>query len=160
MQSLTKNVTFRPVDVQDGEFLCALYASTRSEELAQVDWPEHQKEAFLHMQFEAQHWYHQEYYREASLQLILLDGKPIGRLYVQRWPGEIRLIDISLLPEHRGNGLGTGLLQDLQSEAAEACMCLTIHVEKFNPALRLYTRLGFRQEADRGVYWFLKWQPS
>ena len=145
---------------EDQEFLCRLYASTRVEELAMVDWPEHQKEAFLRMQFNAQHAYYQEHYAEASFQVVELDGKPVGRLYVQRWPDEIRLVDISLLPETRGFGLGSTLLRELMDEAEASARPLTIHVEKFNRALRLYERLGFRQAGDRGVYWFLKWSPS
>lgn len=156
----TSRPGFRPIRPQDQEFLGKLYASTRTEELAQVDWPEHQKEAFLQMQFAAQHAYYQEHYAEASFQVILLDGQPAGRLYVQRWDDEMRLIDIALLPRHRGSGLGTSLLRELQAEARRTGKRLTIHVEKFNPALRLYARLGFRQIEDRGVYWFLEWRPT
>jgi ribosomal protein S18 acetylase RimI-like enzyme len=160
MNTASKTITLRPIRPEDQEFLCALYASTRQDELAAVDWPAHQKEAFLRMQFDAQHKYYQEYYPEAAFQVILLDGQPVGRLYVQRWDEEIRLIDISFLPEHRGHGLGSSLLSGLMGEARSSGRSLTIHVEKFNPALRLYERLGFRQAADRGVYWFLEWRPS
>ena len=161
MTTSTKTtLRLRPMRPEDQEFLCRLYASTREEELSMVDWPEHQKEAFLRMQFTAQHAYYQEHYAEASFQVVELDGKPVGRLYVQPWPDEIRLVDISLLPETRGSGLGSSLLRELMAEAEASARPLTIHVEKFNRALRLYERLGFRQAGDRGVYWFLKWSPS
>jgi ribosomal protein S18 acetylase RimI-like enzyme len=158
LPTASKTVNLRPIRPDDQEFLCRLYGSTRTEELAAVDWPEHQKEAFLRMQFTAQHAYYQEHYPEASFQLLELEGRPAGRLYVQRWPEEIRLIDISLLPEHRNAGLGSSLLRELLAEARDSGRSLTIHVEKFNPALRLYERLGFVQKADRGVYWFLEWR--
>ena len=160
MSTATKSVTLRPTQPQDEEFLCGLYASTRTEELAVVDWPAHEKEAFLRMQFTAQHTYYHESYAKASYQVILLDGQPVGRLYVQRWDNEIRLIDISLLPEHRNRGIGSSLLSELMAEARGSGRPLTIHVEKFNPALRLYERLGFRRSDDRGVYWFLEWRPD
>jgi ribosomal protein S18 acetylase RimI-like enzyme len=150
----------RPIRSEDREFLCQLYASTREEELSLIDWPAHQKEAFLRMQFDAQHAYYQEHYAQASFQVIVLDGQPVGRLYVQRWPDEIRLVDISLVPSQRGSGLGSSLMRELMAEAESSGRPLTIHVEKFNRALRLYERLGFRQAEDRGVYWFLKWSPS
>jgi ribosomal protein S18 acetylase RimI-like enzyme len=150
----------RPVTPEDEPFLCAVYGSTRVEELAQVDWDEEQKLAFVQMQFAAQHRYYQEHYADASFQVILCDGVPAGRLYVARWPAEIRIVDIALLPEYRGRGIGTHLLHALQAEAALAGKPLRIHVERFNPALRLYDRLGFREIADRGVYLFLEWTPD
>lgn len=90
----------------------------------------------------------------------MVDGRPAGRLYVARWPAEIRIVDISLLPEHRGHGIGTALLGDLTAEAAAAGTPLTIHVERFNPALRLYQRLGFVAVGDAGVYLLLRWSAT
>ena len=93
-----------------------MYASTRAEELAVVPWDDVQKEAFLRQQFDAQDaWWH-ENYAEASFDVILVDGEPAGRLYVHRGPSEIRIVDIALLPEHRGSGVGTRLLDDLLPE--------------------------------------------
>lgn len=93
-----------------------------------------------------------EHYPDAEFQIILSDGEPAGRLYVDRWPEEIRIVDIALLPEYRNGGIGTFLLKRLISESEENGKPLSIHVEKFNPALRLYERLGFSTIADRGVY--------
>jgi ribosomal protein S18 acetylase RimI-like enzyme len=67
-------------------------------------------------------------------------------------------MDITLLPEHRGSGLGTALLRELMAEGEAAGKPVTIHVEVYNPAMRLYQRLGFRQIADRGVYHLLEWR--
>ena len=89
-----------------------------------------------------------------------MDGQPAGRLYVARGSDEIRIVDIALLPESCNRGIGTTLLRGLQSEAAAAGKPLRIHVERFNPALRLYERLGFRQIDDRGVYLFMEWRQG
>jgi ribosomal protein S18 acetylase RimI-like enzyme len=153
------DVELRPIEPGDEEFLYRVYASTRQEELAQVDWPEEQRAAFLRMQFDAQSSYYEEHYRGAELSVILSDDHPAGRLYVARWPKEIRIVDIALLPEHRGIGIGTRLLKDLISESEESGKHLSIHVERFNPALRLYDRLGFRTVADKGVYVLMERAP-
>jgi ribosomal protein S18 acetylase RimI-like enzyme len=153
-------VSFRPVREEDRVFLRRLYASTRDEELAQVtDWSAEQKEAFLTQQFEAQHHHYQWYYPEASFELILDHGDPIGRLYVWRSAREIRLVDLALLPEARGRGIGTALLGDLLAEAERTDKTVSIHVEHFNPALRLYRRLGFRQVDENGPYVRMEWRP-
>ncbi len=139
--------------------MCELYASTRRDELASVDWDETQKESFLRQQFEAQHTFYSQHFDGAHFDVILLGDKPIGRLYVDRRDDEIRLIDIALLPEHRNSGIGSFLMRDLLSEAEKRGQPVRIHVEKFNPALRLYHRLGFEQIEDQGVYWLLEWRP-
>jgi ribosomal protein S18 acetylase RimI-like enzyme len=91
--------------------------------------------------------------------VIVADGTPIGRLYVARWPGDIRIVDIALMPEHRGSGLGTRLLRELFAEADATRRKVSIHVEVFNPARRLYERLGFVQAGDRGVYLLMERPP-
>lgn len=155
------NVTLRPILNEDMEVLFRVYASTRAEEMAMVvDWTDEQKEAFLRMQFQAQHAWYQEHYIGAQFDLLLADGIPAGRLYVHRRGSEIRLVDISLLPEYRGSGIGSSLLRQLMSEAEAAGKPLTIHVEKYNPAMRLYLRLGFKPIEDRGPYDLLEWRPG
>jgi ribosomal protein S18 acetylase RimI-like enzyme len=136
-----------------------VYASTRAEELALVDWDDAQKETFLRAQFDAQDAWYREAYAKASFDVILVDGEPAGRLYLHRGPSEIRIMDIALLPEHRGGGIGTSLLEELSAEADAAGKSLTIHVERMNPALSLYERLGFSVAEDKGVYLFLERPP-
>jgi len=146
----------RPIADADLPFLFRLYASTREEELAGVDWPAEQKEAFVRQQFEAQHAWYQENYAGSSFDVVEVDGEPAGRLYVARWENEVRIVDISLLPAHRGRGLGGALLAQLLAEADAQGKPVSVHVERFNPALRLYERLGFRFREDKGVYLLLE----
>lgn len=153
-------ISFRPIRPEDHDFLRRLYASTREEELATVvDWTAAQKEAFLTQQFEAQHHHYQTYYPEASFDLILDGDEPVGRLYVSRWTREIRLVDVALVPAVRGRGIGTALLRDLLAEGERAGKTVSIHVERFNPALRLYRRLGFREVEEKGPYFLMEWRP-
>lgn len=152
-------VTLRPIVPDDAPLLLAIYSSTRVEELAGVAWDDDQKAAFLRQQFEAQHRQYQEGYRDASFQIVLIGGQPAGRLYLASGADEIRIVDIAMLPAFRNRGVGSGLIAQVQAEAMRTGRAVRIHVERFNPALRLYERLGFRPIADRGVYWFLEWAP-
>jgi ribosomal protein S18 acetylase RimI-like enzyme len=154
-------VTRRSIREEDMEFLLRLYWTTRADEMAMVtDWTDEQKDAFVRMQFQAQHAWYQEHYGDAQFDLVLVGGIPAGRLYVHRRATEIRLVDISLLPEYRNGGIGTTLLRELFDESAESGKPVTIHVEKYNPAMRLYERLGFVPIADRGVYLLLQRAPA
>ena len=155
-----ETVTLRRICEADGEQLFAIYAATRTEELAQVDWDDAQKERFLRMQFDAQRTFYEREYPGANFQLILVVGEVAGRLYVHRREREIRIMDIALLPGHRGRGIGTRLLNDILAEGDRTARPVTIHVESFNPALRLYERLGFEKIASNGVYHLLERKSS
>lgn len=157
---MPSSVVLRPVTPADEEFLVSVYASTRAEELALTGWTDEQKSQFCRMQFMGQDAHYRGNYPTAQFDVILQGDVPIGRLYVDRWEKEIRIMDIAMLPEHRGNGIATQLLQTLQEEAAAAGKRLSIHVERMNRALRLYERLNFKLVEDKGVYLLLDWDPA
>ena len=153
-------LTFRRITDADLPFLGKLYASTRADELAVTGWTAEVKAAFLEQQFRAQHAHYQQYYPEADWLVTMRAGDDVGRLYIERWPSQHCVIDIAFLPEHRSRGLGEALLRDLMDEAAAAAKDVSIHVEKFNPAMRLYKRLGFTTVEDKGVYDLMRWRAS
>lgn len=152
-------ISLRPITDGDPKFLFQLYASTRGGEQALFGMNDVQWEGFLRMQFNLQHNQYMQNYDNPSFDIIMLGDAPAGRLYVNRAPEEIRVIDISLLPEHRGRGIGTDLMRRILQEGDDTGIPVTLHVEKNNPALALYQRLGFRIEADRGVSWFMERSP-
>jgi ribosomal protein S18 acetylase RimI-like enzyme len=153
-------ITLRPVGPADQPFLFRVYASTRAEELALVGWTEDQKQAFLLQQFSAQSADWSEHCAGADFRIIELEGVPAGRFYVNRGPEEICLVDIALLPEYRRDGIGTGLIRSLLAEGEARSLPVTLHVEVFNPARRLYERLGFEPVEDSGVYALMRWLPG
>jgi ribosomal protein S18 acetylase RimI-like enzyme len=155
----TASLILRAVEPADEPLLRKVYAGARADELAIVPWSAKEKDAFLRQQFDAQDAYYREHYRNASFNVIEADGKAAGRLYVARWEDEIRIMDIALLPEHQGAGVGTRLLRELLDEGSREGKRVSIHVEKHNPALRLYERLGFAPVAERGVYLLLEAPP-
>jgi ribosomal protein S18 acetylase RimI-like enzyme len=150
--SVSDRVVLRPVTDADHEFLVGVYASTRQEELDQVAWPPGARESFIRMQFRAQDVDYRRNNPDASYDVIEVDGQPAGRLYVDRRTGDLRVIDIALLPEFRGRGLGGRLLRSLLDEAAASGSKVSIHVEVHNPAARLYGRLGFVVVEEQGFY--------
>jgi len=174
-QSLS-GIRVRPIEDSDLDFLRALYASTRAEEMAAVDWTDAMRERFLAQQFEFQHRYYQEHHAQADFLLLLREGSPIGRLYWRdgaprrqaaaprgsssrpakpdrlESDAQAKLIDISLVPHERGRGIGSALLAALTMQADRGGLSISLHVEPFNPALRLYSRFGFDVVAHEGVY--------
>lgn len=139
----------------DQQFLTALYASTREEELRPVPWPDAVKAAFLASQAALQHDHYKKHYPGARYEVVEHEGERIGRLYWARLGGDLRIMDIALSPAWRGRGFGTRLLHALFRLADAEGRTVSIHVERNNPALGLYRRLGFSLTEDRGVYFFL-----
>lgn len=153
-------VRLRLVQPDDEEFLYKVYASTRAEEMKLLPWDEAQKEAFVRMQFAAQQRHYAAYYPEAAHLLITLDDQPIGRLYMSRDEQEIKILDVTILPEHRSAGVGTPLLKGILAEAAETKRCVVIYVESHSPALRLFERLGFSMVENDDVNALMRWCPA
>lgn len=156
MISLPTPLALRKATPDDRPLLREIYGSTRTMELAPLPWSEDQKQAFLDFQFDAQDQHYRNHYPSASFDLILHQDDIAGRLYLDLRADELRIIDIALLPNFRSRGIGTTILELLADVAGSQDLPLTIHVEKENPALRLYHRLGFREKADAGVYLLLE----
>ena len=155
----SEKITLRPVTGQDDNFLLALYASTRTAELAQVPWSPEQKEAFVRMQFNAQKQHYATEYPKADHDLICIDGTPVGRLYLARAADALHILDITVLPERRNSGIGSFLLGQVIAEARSTGRPVTIYVETFSPSLQLFERLGFRKDQEHGLQLLLKWSP-
>lgn len=154
-------IELRPVTESDEDFAFSVYASTRAEEMSLVDWREEQKQAFLHMQFDAQTKHYLRYYPNAEYKIIERAGVPIGRLIVENRGDHFLLMDLALLPGYRGSGIGTCLMEELQHEAVRLNLPLVLRVEFFNPAIRLYHRLGFLKTRQvNTVYQEMVWTPG
>lgn len=152
--------TLRPVQEADEELLLELYASTRTDEMALVPWDAAQKLAFVQMQFRAQQKHYQAYFPRAAHEMIEVEEQPVGRLYVDRRETEIRILDVTLLPQARGHGIGTQILLDLMKEADHRNQSCSIYVESFNRSLGLFQRLGFVKTEESGTSWLMEWRAG
>jgi GNAT superfamily N-acetyltransferase len=157
---LSQGFTLRPETEADIPFLMRLFASTREDELANVPWNAEQRQAFLAQQFQAQRYHYRNYIDGCIFDVIEHNGKPAGRIYLHERPSRLHLVDVALLPAWRGHGVGAALLEALQEAARQSGRGVTTFVERFNPALRLYRRLGFAEITDHGVYLEMEWRPE
>lgn len=154
------NITLRPVEPADYDFLVEIYGSTRADEMALVPWTDEQRLAFVRAQFNAQQEHYAKNYPGARHDVIVSNGREVGRLYVARLDQEIRIIDITLLPAERNAGIGTCLIKQLLDEANQSGKMTRIYVEEFNPSLHLFERLGFSPTEQHGIHLLLQCNPS
>jgi ribosomal protein S18 acetylase RimI-like enzyme len=154
-------LALRPETIEDAAFIRHLYLSVRWPEVAGVaDWTDEQKLSFLHQQFDAQCHHYSVAYHDAEFLLVEWNGHPVGRLYLFRNSRDIRVVDIGLIPEVRGQGQGSALLGALFAEGRASSRSVSVHVEQFNPAKTLYERLGFKEINENGPYLLMEWQPA
>jgi GNAT superfamily N-acetyltransferase len=148
----------RDGDAEDAAFLRAVYFAYRWDEVAASGWPEADRIAFLDQQYAYQCAHYDSHYSGAAWGIVDVAGERAGRLYLHYWNDDLRVVDLALMPPYRNQGLGGGLLTAVHDLARSLGATQTsIHVEQYNPALRLYERLGFQRRELRGVYYLLEW---
>jgi ribosomal protein S18 acetylase RimI-like enzyme len=155
------NLTLQTEAEADIPFLLRFYADSRAEELSAAPWTAEQKTQFLEQQFLSQRAHYYQHYQGASFDLILLDGIPVGRLYVHRGI-EIRLMDIIVSPPYQKRGIAKWCFEQLFLEAQASGLDITLHVEVNNHARDWYKRMGFIEleiEAT-GVYVKMLYAPK
>lgn len=156
---LEQQLAVRHTTPLDREFLLGLYAQTRDDELAITGWTDEQRREFIHFQFTVQDADYHARYPDASFDLVLLDGEPVGRLYTDRTPAAIHVIDITMAQSWQRRGLGTGLLLRIMDEAVATSCPITLHAEIGSPAQAWYERLGFVADGQHGPRVHMRWQP-
>lgn len=141
-----------PVSDSDYSVLFEIYASSRTEEMKFVPWTDEQKTAFLQSQFQAQQSHYLSTNPNGSFNIIKIEDQTAGRLYTSEFGGEIRIMDITLLPQFRNQGIGTQLISGILEIGVRKQKPVTICLETYNPSQNLFSRLGFNRVSDDGVY--------
>lgn len=158
--TIASGISLRLATAADEIFLLEVYASTRADEMALLPWSDEQKRAFVLAQFNAQQQHYQKTYPDATHDIILSHNRATGHFHVARLEEEIRIVDLGLHPRDRNRGIGSDLLRKLISEASQAGKLLTVYVESFNPALRLFERLGFSRSEEQGIHILMQQRPE
>jgi ribosomal protein S18 acetylase RimI-like enzyme len=153
-----REIYLEPASPADKSFMYATFASTRTEELAITGWSEEQKEQFLRMQFEAQRLSYLHDLPDAEYLVIHSGPTAVGRLIVERTPAEIHIVDIALLTQFRKQGIGSVLMRRIIAEAEQTGKSVRLFVEKFNPALHWYERMGFKVLSTGPIYLEMIWK--
>jgi ribosomal protein S18 acetylase RimI-like enzyme len=148
-------IAVRSATPADAGLICAIYGTTRDEELRQVAWTPEQKQAFTDWQSGQQEAHYALHYPNAELLLVESAGHPIGRIYVDTTASEVRLMEVTLMPSHRKQRIGTRLMEELLRYADALGRPASLHVEPFNPAKGMYERMGFVVRDTRGLYEFM-----
>jgi ribosomal protein S18 acetylase RimI-like enzyme len=150
------NIQLRPASSEDAEFLYRVYCTTREQEMAMVPWTHEQREAFLRMQFAAQQSDYSKRFPDARQTIIVADDVDVGRFHTVEVNDEIKILDITVLPNHRGNGIGSFIIREVQTNAQRSDKRVVIYVESFNPSVSFFEKRGFEKIENAGIYFLLE----
>lgn len=157
---INSHIKLRPVKSDDEAFLISVYASTREQELAMVPWTEEQRHAFVRFQYQAQLDFYQSEYPNSEHSIILADGEPVGRLFIDRRETQIRILDITILTGHRGKGIGSPIIRRVMDEAAVAGKSVGINLDLYSASQRTFERLGFQPTEKTDSHTLYVWTPG
>jgi ribosomal protein S18 acetylase RimI-like enzyme len=153
-------IAVRPALPQDEIFLYDLYHAIRGPEFALAPITPAQRTDLIRMQFRGQMAAYAAMYPNSCYHIVLLDGKPVGRLWVAQGDREFHLVDIAVHPSLQNKGIGSALIQRLQQEATRARLPVHCTVQRFNPgSLRFHQRHGFAITRADEMHFFLEWRP-
>lgn len=159
-QGVTHTVRMRPVNETDDSFLYDVVSSTVRNQFKKMGGDIQIMEPLLRIQYENQTREYRKRFPQASHLIVTINNVDAGRIYLDRNSEEIRILDVTLLPEYRGKGLGAFILKMLEEEAAQNQLPIRIYVEEGNPSLRLFRRLGYQFQGKYGeVHNLLQWTP-
>jgi ribosomal protein S18 acetylase RimI-like enzyme len=151
----------RPAGADDRAFQRTLFGFCRPDAIFLAPWPRAQRDAFLDSQFALQDAHYHRYYADAAFLIVTIHDVPAGRLIVDQGPRKWQVVDIGLMPDHRGCGFGTALLRAVQTACrAAGAQTLGLNVERDNRARGLYARLGFTETGDGGTRVEMTWKTA
>ncbi len=138
-----------------------LFAVDKLAESAAIGLPQPQAEELVQMQWRGRTLtYANQYPGAEDWTISLEDGTPVGRYLLQKTPQGLRMVDFAILPEWRGQGIGTHVLQQLIHSTATNGSVFSLRVEKNNRALYLYKRLGLTVVSSDEISFEMEWKPE
>jgi GNAT superfamily N-acetyltransferase len=111
------------------------------------------REELLDLQFRAQRRDWEASFPDSEHELILLDGEPVGRIWVAWTPEECRIVDVTLLPAKRRLGIGGQAVSETIERADAAEIPVRIRALRENAsALAFWKRFGFELRDGDQIY--------
>jgi ribosomal protein S18 acetylase RimI-like enzyme len=148
------SVTLRAAVAADDAFLRRLCLDARPE--LQLLPPE-----LVDLQIAAQRVQYQRDHPRAVDEVVELGGVPAGRCWTADVGGQLHLLDLAVLADHRRQGVGRAVLGVVVDRAAARGMAVRLAVWSTNAdALRLYRSAGFTEVAQAGGRVVMCLEPS
>jgi GNAT superfamily N-acetyltransferase len=161
-------ISLRPEQPGDADFLYSLFRSHTLAGFAGLAVNDAMKEALVRMQFESRDATYRSQYPDALFAIVERNGSACGRVVVDEAAGGVAggvgggvacIVDLELMPQSRGGGIGSALMTSLVGWLGERCATVRCTVLASNEAsLRMCRRAGFVAIADNPPQVELEWR--
>lgn len=152
-------ISRRPETAADELFLKKLIINTIARQLAAGSWPAPMREQLLDMQYRARRVSVRSAFPGAASEIIVADGEDVGWLVVADLPDQIRIVEIMVREDYRGQGIGSSIIREIQGGACCAGRPVRLGVNSMNAAaICLYERLGFQHAGGDEVQLEMVWK--
>lgn len=148
----------RPAVAEDEAHVFAVFSTTWHHAVAAMPNPA-LAQHFLRIQYTAQERRFRSRYPALERCVVMVGDEPVGRLYVQRAPTALHIVDLTLLPEHRSQGIGGTIVAELMAEATDLGVPVRTRLGRTHDAIRYAMNAGFRVVAEDDVETHLEWTP-
>ncbi len=156
---LPGELALRPALPDDDEFFQELFRSTRRY-LYQIALPESSIDNLVQQQYRLQQTSFAHHSPDACHLVILLSKLPIGKVIIDRTQSSFHIIDLAIVPERRGQGIGTAVLRAIQAAAEKIMYSVELSVDQQNKdAKKLYLSLGFQVTGSSDTHDAMNWTP-
>ncbi|MHB9023192.1 MAG: GNAT family N-acetyltransferase [Armatimonadota bacterium] len=142
-------LSLRPAQEVDRDFCRRVHHSAYHDVVLRQfgKWDESQQDEFF-----AETW------GELKFDIIEVDRAPAGCFCCEAQQHVIHLLEIAILPEFQGRGIGGELIRRKQHEAEKLGFPICLHVLKESDAKRLYQRLGFQKVDEDATHLIMEWR--
>lgn len=153
-------VSTRPETPEDSSFLGDLYFSVRELEPGFASQPLDERSRVLRDQARLQSIHYHKVFPHAHFLVVEVDGKPVGRFCVNQFNDHLLVVDLSILPDFQGHGIGSQLIKSVLAESTRTGMPVGVSVEIGHPARSFYERMGFAIFKNTESHHVMQWVPS
>ncbi|WP_297417475.1 GNAT family N-acetyltransferase [Clostridium sp.] len=158
-QILEEIISLQKVKLEESEFLLKIFKESNPELLYICGLGEEEKRVILLQQFTIETKQLMQIYPNAEFNIVMLNEEPIGKLYINYGKTADRIIEIALLEEYRGRGIGKELIEIVIKNAKKAGKNVRLQVAWFNQnAYGLYKKLGFQVIENKEVFFEMEYR--
>lgn len=161
MGDLGRLSCLRAVDPSDDTFLYEVFATTWESEVAALPNQNLARHVLRIQHIAQERRFASRYPGHQRLVVTTREGERAGRLYLLRSGSALQVVDLTLLPEFRGAGLGTHVLRQLMALAEAEELPIAARVSRSNTRVTdACARLGFELVDVDDLDNFLRWHPA
>jgi ribosomal protein S18 acetylase RimI-like enzyme len=151
-------ISLCPIEPKDNEFLLRVFKESRPDLNLINDISEEQRESIILEQFKMEKQQLEQIYPNAEFSIIKLNEEPIGRIYIYYGETTNRIVEIGLLEDYRGLGIGQRLMTTVIGNATKMKKNVRLQVAWFNQrAYKFYERIGFKVIENQEVFFEMEY---